>query len=149
MIAIDQSLAGVTSLGFDTSPFIYLVERAPKYLTCVRDLFGRVDRGELVSCTSAITLTEVLTLPKKLQQVELQQQYRQLLTGSRNLRLVAITAEVADVAATIRARYNLRTPDALQVAAAIHEGCQAFVCNDRDLKRIQEVRVLLLDELAS
>jgi hypothetical protein len=100
MISIDQGVSGVTSLAFDTSPFIYLLERSPKYLACVRDIFGRVDRGEVAGCTSVITVTEVLTLPTRRQNAELQREYRQLLTGSRDLRLLPITAEVADQAAT-------------------------------------------------
>ncbi len=39
------------------------------------------------------------------------------------------------------------TPDALQIAAALHRGCQAFLTNDITLKRVTNVQVLILDEL--
>jgi predicted nucleic acid-binding protein len=47
----------------------------------------------------------------------------------------------------LRARYNLRTPDALQISAALETSCQAFLTNDTQLKRVTELRMLILDEL--
>jgi predicted nucleic acid-binding protein len=62
-------------------------------------------------------------------------------------RLILIDSAVAERAADLRARHNLRTPDALQIAAALETGCQAFLTNDTQLKRVTELRVLILDEL--
>ena len=47
----------------------------------------------------------------------------------------------------MRARYNLRTPDALHVATAVPAGCDAMLTNDAQLKRVQELSILVLDEL--
>jgi len=60
---------------------------------------------------------------------------------------VPISAGVAESAADLRARYNLRTPDALHVATAIDAGCDAFLTNDTGIKRVQEIAVLVLDDL--
>jgi hypothetical protein len=46
------------------------------------------------------------------------------------------TTYVAERAAELRARYNLRTPDALQVATALVRRCEAFLTNDARLKRV-------------
>ncbi len=62
-------------------------------------------------------------------------------------RRILIDSTVAERAADLRARYNLRTPDALQTAAALDTGWQAFLTNDTQLKRVIELRVLILDEL--
>jgi predicted nucleic acid-binding protein len=94
-----------------------------------------------------VTLTEVLTLPKRMGNVALETEYRDLLLYGRHFMLVPITSIVAERAAALRARYNLRAPDALQVAAALNVGCQAFLTNDMTLKRVIELRVLILDEL--
>jgi predicted nucleic acid-binding protein len=48
----------------------------------------------------------------------------------------------------LRAHYNLRTPDALQVATALEFGCQAFLTNDEQLQRVTDLRVLVLKELS-
>jgi predicted nucleic acid-binding protein len=53
----------------------------------------------------------------------------------------------AERAADLRARYGLKTPDALQIGCALESGCDAFLCNDLALKRVTELRVLALDEL--
>ena len=44
-------------------------------------------------------------------------------------------------------KLNLRTPDALQLSAVVEINCQAFLTNDTQLKRVTELRVLILDEL--
>lgn len=58
-----------------------------------------------------------------------------------------MTASIAETAAELRARYNLRTPDALQIAVALENNCDAFLCNDNGLKRVTELKILILDEL--
>ena len=53
----------------------------------------------------------------------------------------------AQRAAELRAAYRLLTPDALQLTVALEAGCEALLTNDRTLKRVTELRVLVLDEL--
>lgn len=77
----------------------------------------------------------------------LEHEYRSLLQHSRHFALVPIDEATANQAAVLRARYKLRTPDALQLAAAISCGCQAFITNDRALDRVQELKVLLVEEM--
>lgn len=140
-------LAGVSRLGFDTSPIIYFVERNPKYLDLVREIIRRVDRGEIEGRSSVVTLTEVLTKPKQSGDAAIEAEYRSLLLNSRNFRLLPITTDVAELAADLRGRYNIRTPDALQIAAALIVGCQAFVTNDTALRRVTDLKILVLDQL--
>ncbi|MFB2977929.1 type II toxin-antitoxin system VapC family toxin [Microseira sp. BLCC-F43] len=47
----------------------------------------------------------------------------------------------------IRSRYNLQLPDAFQIAIALAANCEAFLTNDVILRRVTELRVLVLDEL--
>ena len=94
-----------------------------------------------------ITLTEVLTRPLRLGNTRLEREYRDILLHSGGFRLLAITARIAESAAALRARYTLRTPDALHIAAAIDVRCDAFLTNDTDTKRVTEIAALVLDEL--
>jgi predicted nucleic acid-binding protein len=144
---LDDALSGVQRLGFDTAPFIYFVERNPVYLELVREVVRRISSGELTGHTSAITLTEVLVQPLRVGNTALAQRYRRFLSRSRNLVLEPITAGVAEQAAALRARYGLRTPDAVQIAAALGAGCTAFLTNDSKHQRVVEINVLVLDEL--
>ncbi len=100
---------------------------------------------EMVS--SVITLTEVLVHPVKLGDARLAQEYRDILARSKRFHLCDVTAPIAESAARLRARYDLRTPDALHLAAAVETGCDAFLTNDRGITRVKEVRVLVLDDL--
>jgi len=76
-----------------------------------------------------------------------EQEYRNILLHSGGFELLPVTTLIAESAAELRARYNLRTPDALHVATAIAAGCGAFLTNDAGVKRVAEITVLLLDEL--
>jgi len=144
---LDDALIGVTRLGFDTSPIIYLIEVHPAYDALVTEIFRRIDQGGMVGFTSTITLTEVLTLPVKQGDRDLQIEYCDLLLHSANFSMLSVNAEIAELAAKLRAQYGLRTPDALQIAAAKIANCQAFLTNDKDLKIVSDVNVLVLDEL--
>ena len=147
MTKLNAAMTGVTKLGFDTAPLIYFVERNPKYVDLVREVVRRVDSGQITGFSSMIALTEVLTKPKKVGDTETESEYRDLLLHSRSFKLIAIDSAVAERAADLRARFNLRTPDALQISAALETGCQAFLTNDIKLKRVTDLRVLILDEL--
>ncbi|MEK6299234.1 MAG: type II toxin-antitoxin system VapC family toxin [Acidobacteriota bacterium] len=147
VIKLDDALEGVTRLGFDTSPFIYFVERNPKYLDLVREVIRRVDLGEIEGLSSVVTLTEVLTKPKQSGNAVIEAEYSSLLLTSRNFALLPISIGVAEIAADLRARYSIRTPDALQIAATLSVGCQAFLTNDAALRRVNDLRILVLDQL--
>lgn len=43
--------------------------------------------------------------------------------------------------------YNLQLPDALQVAIALTSNCDAFLTNDVTLKRVTELKIIVVREL--
>ena len=147
MTKLDDALAGVKNLGLDTAPVIYFVEKHPQYDALVTEIFRRIDNDLLVGITSVITFTEVLIQPIRRGDTKLQQEYSELLLHSANFETMPIDADTARRAATLRAVYNLRTPDALQIATALEFNCQAFLTNDLQHKRVTELRMLILDEL--
>lgn len=147
MTALLQQLAGVTRLAFDTAPIIYFVEEHPRYLAQVAPAFQSVAAGRLLGVTSVLTLMEVLVQPLRRNAHALQQAYTERLLHSAYFETHAIDAPIAERAAELRARFNLRTPDALQLATALHVGCQAFLTNDTALKRISDLHVIIVDEL--
>ena len=147
MNSLPEPLREVRRLGFDTAPVIYFVEAHPEYDSQITPIFERIEQGELEGVTSVITLLEVLVQPIRLNRIDLVSRYRQLLLDSERFSTLPITVEISEVAAELRARYNLRTPDALQVATALVRRCEAFLTNDARLKRVAEIRVLTLDDL--
>jgi predicted nucleic acid-binding protein len=62
----------------------------------------------------------------------------------RGVRLIGIDRSQLRAAAQLRALHRIRTPDALQLAAALSARCTAFVTNDRRLPEIPGLRILQL-----
>lgn len=144
---ISDALLGVGGLGIDTAPYIYYVENHPIYVDKVDAIFQQVESMSIDLYSSSIVLTEVLMKPIKLDDKALINAYNMLLTDTDLLSLIPVTQEIASQAAYLRAKYNLRTPDALHITTAIKFGCKAFLTNDTGLKRVKELQVILLDEL--
>lgn len=140
---IEELKGGVAA--FDTNCLIYYIERHPDYYPLVKSLFQAIENGNLRAITSAITLTEVLTLPFRSKRTELVKKYHQILTNTENIELLPIDTVIARQAAILRAGYSqLRTPDALQLSAAIFAKADAFIGNDFRLKGIREIPVIIL-----
>ena len=147
MMKLDDALSGVAKLGLDTPPVIYFIEAHPQYDALVTEVFERISNGKVEGITSVITLTEVLIHPLRRGNLRLQKEYRDLLIHTADFQTLAIDIYIAETAAGLRYRYNLRTPDAMQIAAALSVGCEAFLTNDAALQRVTELRVLVLSQL--
>ncbi len=144
---LDDAFQNVNLIGLDTSPFIYFVERNPLYVDIMREVFKRLTNDDFQARSSVITLTEVLAQPLRQNSQTLADEYRDLLYNGINFKLIPLNSSIAETAARLRAQHNLRTPDALQIAAALENGCDAFLCNDKNLKRVTELKILILDEI--
>ncbi len=144
---LDDAFKNVALLAFDTAPIIYFVEANPNYDALVTAIFQRVDDAEIIGLTSVISLCEVLVYPIRHKNIALKQRYLNILQNSPNFSTKSINSSIAETAAELRAKYNLRTPDALQIAAALGNNCDAFLCNDKDLKRVNEIKVIILDDM--
>ena len=131
-------------VGLDTSPFIFFIEEHPDYLPIVLPLFQAIYSGQVQAVTSTITLVEVLVHPLRQGNTKVSQQYRTILTQAQGINMLAITPDIAETAARLRADFNLRTPDAIQVAAALKAGATTFITNDRGLVRLPDMRMVLL-----
>jgi predicted nucleic acid-binding protein len=135
-------------IGLDTSAVIYFIERHPRYISELRPLFVEADRGRRVLVTSALTLLEVLVVPIRRGQLQLADRYEQLLTRSRAITLVDISVDQLRAAAGLRASLALKTPDALQVVAAISASCKTFITNDRRLPHLPGLKTIQLSDYA-
>lgn len=133
----------------DTAIFIYFIEEHPRFLAHTLPLFVDADQGRRTLVTSAVTLLEVLVIPYRAGDRELADRYEQLLTRSRGVRVVDVTTDQLRAAAQLRALTGVKTPDALQMTAALAEGCKTLVTNDRRLPELPGLRVLQLSSFAS
>jgi predicted nucleic acid-binding protein len=139
---------GPGPVGVDAAIFIYLIEDHPAFLPLLRPLFAEADRGERLLVTSAITLLEVLVVPFRTGNQQFAERYENLITRSRGVRVMDVTRGQLKAAAQLRAATGLKTPDALQLAAALGAGCRSFLTNDRRLPGIPGIRVIHLSQYA-
>ena len=112
-----------------------------------REVFIWVEQPGHAAVTSTVTLTEILVKPyRTLTEREVRSMYDLLLIYP-NLEWIPPDLEIADIAASLRARYKLETPDALQAATTIRAGATLLVTNDASFERIPAFKTLLLDRL--
>lgn len=137
------------TVGLDTAPLIYFIEQNPRYVGMMRHFFQQLEAGRFQAVTSTLTLTEVLVLPIRSNNVSLAQQYREILLGQEGLTILSVSPEIAILAAELRASKNLRTPDSIQLATAIQGGANFFLTNDLQLKTTSscDLEVIVLEEL--
>jgi predicted nucleic acid-binding protein len=137
---------GAGNVALDTAIFIYFIEEHPRFIPEISPLFKEADAGRRTLITSALTLLEVLVVPYRAGNRLLAERYEALLTRSRGIRLVELSHDQLRAAAQLRAATSVKTPDALQLVAAISGGCRIFLTNDRRLPPVPGLRIL---ELAS
>lgn len=133
-------------IGFDTAPLIYLIEDVSPYADLLALVFDRLENHRLNAATSAITLAEIFTKPLADKNLALVDEIKVTLKSFATLAIVAVDERLAETAALIRARYSIRLPDAIQVATAIQEGATAFLSNDKRLRKVDALEVLILDD---
>lgn len=134
------------TVGLDTAPLIYFIEENPLYIKAVRLFFEAMDKGNFTVVTSAVTLLEVLVHPLRCNNKELAAEYRDILLNSR-LMMLEVSNAIAEQAAQLRATHNIRTPDAIQISAALNAGATHFFTNDIRLPEIPSIRILSIDAL--
>jgi uncharacterized protein len=132
-------------IALDTSIFIYHLESNSKYVALTQQIFSLVERHRIGAITSTMTMTELLVQPYRILNERRVDQFYGLLTTFPNLAWIAPSLEIADLAAQLRAAHNLRTPDALQAATALHEQATALITNDLIFDRIRTLEIVVLD----
>lgn len=133
-------------IGLDTAPFIYYLEDVAPYADLLNPVFSLLENGALHAVTSTVTLAEILTKPFADKNFSLADEIKFTLKSFSSLSIASIDEKLAEAAALIRARYAIRLPDALQLAAAIQGEATLFLTNDRRVKRADAIEVLLISD---
>jgi len=131
----------------DTAPLIYYIEENSQYSTILNKLFLENRNGVFQFQTSVITLLEVLVLPMRMNEIQLVEQYQNILCNTSTIDIFDLNIEIAKKAAAFRAKYGLKTPDSIQIASAVDASADFFFTNDIRLKAVKEIEILVLNEL--
>ena len=131
----------------DTAPFIYFFERNPHYFPAMEMLFDRLYETDAQAITSIITYIELTTHPARQGKKQLVRKYRDYLSNSENISIFSLDMDIADHAVELRAHHHLKTPDAIQLGTAVACGADYIITNDRDWRRIEEIKVVMVGDL--
>ena len=142
-----EEFDGLETVFIDTAPIIYYIEAHPQFGPLMKDIVGALESKSIKAYSSVITLTEVLPKPVKLGRRELVKRFTYFIRYSGALSLIGISADIAETAGKLRGKYGaLRTLDAIQLAAAVEEGIEAFLTNDKKLKQVEEVKIICMKD---
>lgn len=130
----------------DTSLFIYLLEGHEIYGNVANNFFKHCLSNRIEMKTSTISYMEFCVMPYQKNRLDVIESFKELLIDLE-MSIYSINLKIADLAAELRARYKfLKGMDALQIATGIYSGSDHFITNDKKLKSIREINVVLLDE---
>lgn len=125
----------------DTAPVIYLVENVAPWEAKVRAFLSEPGMS---LCASVLTRMECRVVPLRADDQALLADY-EFFFSSLPGGLVEMHGRIFERAAEIRASPGFKTPDALHLAAAIWNGFDVFLTNDRNLKRCPGIKVEVLE----
>jgi predicted nucleic acid-binding protein len=146
-MTLSDELVQINTIFIDTAPVIYYIEAHPQFGPLTKEVVTAFQSGNLNAFSSVITLTEVLPKPIEAGNEKLARKFAEFLKYGKNLSLIEISAGIAERAGRLRGQYaNLRTVDAIQLSAAIDVGADGFLTNDKKLKQIKEIKILVLKD---
>jgi predicted nucleic acid-binding protein len=131
----------------DTSPFIYLIEKHSGYHKKLKDFFTNLYVNEDRIISSVITFSEFGVKPYQNNQLHLIEDF-EFFINQMSIALLDVNKLHAKKAYQLRAKYPfLKGMDSIQLGTAIVEKCKLFLTNDKQLKKIDEISVVLVEEI--
>jgi predicted nucleic acid-binding protein len=127
----------------DSAIFIYLVEGAATFKQRAAARLAQAWNANDVLVVSDVVRLECRVMPIRNHDLLQLGQYDLLFSQPRIIRTFTTTA-VFDRATDIRAAYNFRLGDSLNLAAAVDAGCSIFLTNDHRLQKFQGIPIEVL-----
>lgn len=144
---IAAPFAGHRLIALDTSVWIYHFEGSAAYGQAANAVLEAVSGGHVAAVASELVLLELLVAPLKKGAQDAADEIEITLLHFPHLQLAPVTRAVLVRAAEIRARYGLRTPDAIMVATAVESGATLAVTNDDAWRKVEELEIVVLRDL--
>ncbi len=124
-------------VALDTNVLIYFFEGIEPQAGKAQTVLASIMRGRDEGVMSTVTVAEVLTGFYLTGDAARTLKAKNLL-GDLTLngfKIVPVTFEIADLAASLRAKRGGKIPDALIAATALNQGANVLYSQDRDLQR--------------
>lgn len=134
----------------DSSVWIYHFEEHRQFGRPAGRVIEALEQGRFRGIVSELTLLELTVRPLQLGRQDVADEYELLLSYFPNLDLEPVSREILLDAAALRARYRLRTPDAILVATGIRCAATAAVTHDEGWRTAEPagIETVLLSELS-
>ena len=126
----ESPISALRRVAFDSNAVIYFVEAREPYATYVARVIASMESGHTVGSISSIVEMEILVKPKRDQATKAQDKAETFLRETPNLTVRPVDRVVARRAADVRARTRLAPLDAIIVATALEDRCDAIIGND-------------------
>ena len=130
----------------DTMIWIYLFEDINPYATPAEYLVQAMQEGRFHGVVTPVTIAELIVKPLENGREDIADRYRQVLATAENLSMVPVDYHTGWLAGSMRAKYSMPLPDMFQIAVCLQYDYPLLITNDKLLKKIKEVNVLLLNE---
>lgn len=124
----------------DSCALIYLVEQHPQWGAAVEKLMCPAQGAWPFLIFSELTRLECRVKPMKEGNAKLLAAFDQLFAAT-GYETQALDRSVFEFATQLRAQHNLKTPDALHLAAAIASGCEEIWTKDDRLLKAAQGRI--------
>jgi predicted nucleic acid-binding protein len=145
--AFEERVGGLRHISLDSCACIYLLTGTEPFTAPVRGLFERADARRLAISLSRLVQMELLVHPMRSRDLRERELIFDLTERAIGVETTDLTRSVLFLAAEIRAHTRLKTPDAIVVASAAANGCEAIVGNDkrfRDLDGLRGTRLMAM-----
>ena len=146
LVKVPPAITGVHGVVLDTMVLIYLLEDHSVYADRCEHLLQWASEGAFLGIISPITVAELLVKPLEAGRNDLADQYKNALRNLPNIDLCKCSWETGVMAGALKAKYKMPLPDMFQVALAMEHG-GVLITNDKALKKIAEVTIVLLSEI--
>lgn len=132
-------------LFIDTNIFVSVLSKEKNYKKA-KKVLEEIHEGKHLGITSTICIAEVLSGFYSKGEKENGDRYLADVRSINNFRIVGFDIEIAKEAAKMRAKFELKLPDAIIIATCKTHAC-TLVTRDRELIKIEEIEVIDLGEV--
>ena len=130
---------------FETHAVIYYIEQNPTYLPAmVSRMFSQAGEERICCVTSDLVRLETRVHPLRHGHSQLLNRFDEFFMATQQ-HSVPFGRAVFDLATQMRASHELKTPDALHLAAALESGCDEFWTNDDRLAKAATGRIEVIN----
>ena len=145
--SFEEDIGNYKKIAVDSMIFIYHFANHPVYAPFSTFIFNQAEKGKLTLFTSMISIIECLVLPNKKNNLELVAEYEKVFQYFPNLKIIPLDWPLARLISKLRAHYpKTKLPDLANVAAGLLNEADIFITNDKQLKKISEIKTITLAE---